>query len=69
MKKSKPSQKKIEIMCINNDCSAFLSPTELPSKLSLGEIYNMGYDSIKLDDDWIVFDAKNIKVINVEKLK
>ncbi len=25
-------------MCINNDCSAFLSPTELPSKLSLGEI-------------------------------
>tara|TARA_Y100000389_G_C17366954_1_gene466836 strand:+ start:90 stop:887 length:798 start_codon:yes stop_codon:yes gene_type:complete len=38
MKKSKPSQKKIEIMCINNDCSAFLSPTELPSELSLDEI-------------------------------
>ena len=38
MKKSKPSQKKIEIMCINNDCNVFLSPTELPSELSLNEI-------------------------------
>ena len=38
MKKSKSSQKKIEIMCINNDCNVFLSPTELPSELSLDEI-------------------------------
>jgi len=38
MKKSKSSQKKVEIMCINNNCTAFLSPTELPGKLSLDKI-------------------------------
>ena len=38
MKKSKSSQKKVEIMCINSGCISFLNPTELPSELSLDEI-------------------------------
>jgi hypothetical protein len=42
---------------------------DLYDKLSLGEIDQMGYDSIKLDDDWIIFDANNINIINVEKIK
>jgi hypothetical protein len=33
--------------------------------LSLGQIRDMGFDSIKLDDDWVIFDSKNIKVTNV----
>lgn len=37
--------------------------------LSLGEIENLGFDSIKLDDDWIIFDNKNIKIVKVEKMK
>ncbi len=32
-------------------------------KLGLGQIENMGYDGIKLDDDYVVFDPKNIKSI------
>jgi len=36
--------------------------------LSLGEIHRDGYDSIKLDDDWVVFDLKNIKVLKSEKI-
>ena len=36
-------------------------------KLGLGEIEQAGFDSIKLDEDWIIFDSKNIKVINIEK--
>jgi hypothetical protein len=42
---------------------------DLYDKLFLEEIRNKGYDSINLDDDWIVFDAKNIKVVKVEKIK
>lgn len=30
-------------------------------KLGLGQIEDMGFDGIKLDDDYIVFDEKNIK--------
>lgn len=37
-------------------------------KLSLGEIYNLGYDSIHLDDDWVIFKNKNIKIKRVDKL-
>lgn len=37
--------------------------------LGLDEIINKGYDSIQLDDDWIIFDSKNIKIINIEKIK
>ena len=35
--------------------------------LGLGQISDLGFDSIKLDDDWIIFDTKNIKVKKVEK--
>jgi hypothetical protein len=35
--------------------------------LTLDQIEDQGYDSIKLDDDWIIFDNKNIKVTKVEK--
>lgn len=38
-------------------------------KLSLSEIEHLGYDSIKLDDDWVIFKNKNIKIISVEKIK
>jgi hypothetical protein len=38
-------------------------------KYFLQELRQQGYDSIKLDDNWVVFDSKNIKVVNVEKLK
>ncbi|NCP97736.1 hypothetical protein GW796_05780 [archaeon] len=36
-------------------------------KLSLFEIENLGFDSIHLDDDWVIFKNKNIKVVNIEK--
>jgi hypothetical protein len=38
-------------------------------KLGLGQIKEMGYDSIHLGDDWVVFDSKNIKVDKVEDLQ
>ena len=38
-------------------------------KLGLGQIEDKGYDSIDLGDDFIVFDAKNIKILNIEKIK
>lgn len=34
------------------------------SKLGLGQIENMGYDGIKLDDDYIIFEPTQIKSIN-----
>lgn len=37
-------------------------------KLPLGEIYRDGFDSIKLDDDWIIFKNKNIKIKRVTKI-
>jgi ankyrin repeat protein len=38
-------------------------------KLSLGQIEHMGFDSIHLDDDWVIFDEKNIKSANVVTYK
>jgi len=38
-------------------------------KYFLQELKQQGYDSIKLDDDWVVFDAKNIKVLDIEERK
>jgi hypothetical protein len=38
-------------------------------KYGLGQIQQMGFDSIKLDDDWVIFKNKNIKILNVEKIK
>jgi len=34
-------------------------------KLFLQQIRAEGYDSIKLDDNWIIFDKKNIKIVSV----
>jgi len=36
-------------------------------QLGLGQIEDQKYDSIKLDDDWVIFDPKNIKVIKTEE--
>ncbi len=33
-------------------------------KLGLGQIENMGFDGIKLDDDYIIFEPNQIKSIN-----
>jgi len=38
-------------------------------KLGLGQIEDMGYDSILLDDDWIIFKNKNIKIVKTEEVK
>ncbi len=35
-------------------------------KLLLAQIRNDGYNSIKLDDDWVMFDPKDIKVKKIE---
>jgi hypothetical protein len=32
-------------------------------KYGLGQIENMGYSAIKLDDDYVVFEPKNVKII------
>ncbi len=37
-------------------------------KLFLQQIKNMGFDSIKLDNNWVVFDSDNIKIIKKEKV-
>jgi hypothetical protein len=36
-------------------------------KLLLAQIKSMGYDSIHLDDDWVIFDPKNARVVKVEE--
>lgn len=36
-------------------------------KLYLKQIEDEGFDSIKLDENWVVFDPKRIKVIDVEE--
>ena len=41
---------------------------DLYDKLSLGEIKYKGFDSINLDDDWIIFDSKSIKITKVDKI-
>ena len=38
-------------------------------KLYLQQIEDEGYDSIQLDDNWIMFDPKRVKVIGVEERK
>jgi len=38
-------------------------------KLYLKQIEDEGYDSIQLDDNWIIFDPKRVKVIGVEERK
>ena len=38
-------------------------------KLFLKQIEDQGYDSIKLDDNWVIFDPKRIKVLQIEQRK
>lgn len=38
-------------------------------KYSIDELINKGFDSIKLDDDWVIFDNKNIKILSTEKVE
>ena len=38
-------------------------------KYMLAQLWNDGYDSIKLDDNWVIFDSKNIKVLEAEQVK
>ena len=38
-------------------------------KYGLGELSEMGYDGIKLDDDFIVFESKQIKTINKKEYR
>jgi hypothetical protein len=33
-------------------------------RLSLWELREAGYDSVLLDEDWLIFDAKNVRVIS-----
>lgn len=42
------------------------SPAGWPEyeKLYLQQIKSEGFDSVKLDDDWIVFDPRRIKVLS-----
>jgi len=37
------------------------------NKLYLQQIADEGYDSIKLDDDWVMFEPRRIKVIDIEE--
>ena len=40
---------------------------DLYDKLFLEEIRSRGYDSINLDDNWVIFDAKRVKVVRAER--
>jgi hypothetical protein len=35
----------------------------------IDQLLGMDYDSIKLDDDWVVFDPKRIEVLKVNKIE
>ena len=37
-------------------------------RLTTDQLIASGYDSVKLDDDYIVFDPNNIKIMNVERI-
>ena len=38
-------------------------------KFSLQRLQDYGFDSVKLDEDWIIFDPKNIKVIEAKRIQ
>ena len=38
-------------------------------KYSLGELDGLGFDSVKLDDNWIILEPENINVIKKELIK
>ena len=35
----------------------------------LDQIEDMGYNSVKLDDDWIMFDPERIRVVGVRLVR
>ena len=35
-------------------------------KYSLDELHNLGYDSVHLDDDWVIFDEKRITIVDTQ---
>jgi len=37
-------------------------------RYGLGELRGLGYDSVRLEDSWIVFDTKRIKVIRAVRV-
>lgn len=37
-------------------------------KLGLGQITDLGFDSIKLDDNWVIFSPRNIRIIKSEEI-
>ena len=38
-------------------------------RYSLAELENLGYDSIHLDDDWVIFDPDRIKIVERTRVK
>lgn len=55
--------------CTNSIIPVFISANKIAGwdeydKLGLGQIEDMGYQAIQLDDDYIVFDPRRIKSIN-----
>jgi hypothetical protein len=38
-------------------------------KYSLGELDGLGFDSVKLDNNWIILEPENIKVIKKERIR
>ena len=38
-------------------------------KYNIDQLISMGYDSVKLDDDYIVFNPDDIEIVKVEKVK
>ena len=38
-------------------------------RYSLGELENLGYDSIHLDDDWVILDPDRIKIVERTRVK
>jgi len=37
-------------------------------KYGIGQLEGMGYDSIDLDEDFVVFNTRDIKIVNVEMI-
>lgn len=38
-------------------------------RYSLAELENLGYDSIHLDDDWVIFDPARIEIVERTRVK
>ena len=38
-------------------------------RYSLGELDGLGFDSVKLDEDWIILEPENVKVVKKEWIR